>query len=168
MLPVRPDDRYRKTWKTSRSLHHPRPLLDLRLFRVGGYVAAGFVVTFNGAALFGGMIVMPPYFQLLRGAGIVETGLLLMSFSLGAAAMFPVAGRLTDRYGGGIVTVAGLVVTIVTTVPFALLPADMPLLAVEVLQVLSGVGLALASMPAASSAFAMVERHQIPDATGSR
>ena len=148
-----------------RSLRRPAPLLDLRLFRVGGYAAAGFVVMVNGAALFGGMIVMPLYFQLLRGEGIVGTGLLLMAFSLGAAAMFPVAGRLTDRYGGGVVTVTGLVVTIVTTVPLALLPADVPLLAVEVLQVLRGAGLALAGMPAAASAFAMVERHQIPDAT---
>lgn len=63
-------------------------------------------VLFNGAALFGGMIVMPLYFQLQRENGIVDTGLLLVAFSLGAAATFPVAGWLTDRYGGGLVATA--------------------------------------------------------------
>jgi EmrB/QacA subfamily drug resistance transporter len=148
-----------------RSLRSAAPLLDLRLFRNRVYATASFEVLFNGAALFGGLIVMPLYFQLQRQAGIVETGLLLTAFSLGAAATFPVAGRLTDRYGGGIVTVAGLVVTTVCTVPLALLPADLDLVTVEVLMVVRGIGLALSGMPAVSAAFATVSARQLPDAT---
>lgn len=58
---------------------------------------------FGGAALFGGLIVMPLYFQLQREQGIINTGLLLIAFSFSAAATFPIAGWLTDRYGGGII-----------------------------------------------------------------
>ena len=148
-----------------RSLRSAAPLLDLWLFRNRVYAAASFEVFFNGAAMFGGLIVMPLYFQLQRQAGIVETGLLLMAFSIGAAATFPVAGRLTDRYGGGIVTVAGLVVTTLSTVPLALLPADVDLVTVEALMVARGIGLALSGMPAVSSAFATVSARQLPDAT---
>jgi EmrB/QacA subfamily drug resistance transporter len=150
---------------TRRCLRRESPLLDLRLVRNRVYAAASFEVLFNGAALFGGMIVMPLYFQLQRQAGIVETGLLLMAFSLGAAATFPIAGRLTDRYGGGIVAAVGLIVTVASTIPFALLPADADLLLVEALQLVRGVGLALAGMPVVSAAFATVERHQLDDAT---
>jgi EmrB/QacA subfamily drug resistance transporter len=147
-----------------RSLRRSDPLLDLRLVRNPVFGAATTQMLFNGAALLGGMVVMPLYFQLMRGADIVATGLLLVAFSLGAAATFPIAGRLTDRYGGGAVATVGMVVTVLTTVPFALMPADVPLVWVELLQVLRGIGLALSGMPASSAALAAVERHQLPDA----
>jgi len=83
-----------------RSLRRESPLLDLRLVKNRVYAAASVEVLFGGAALFGGLIVMPLYFQLQREAGIVDTGWLLIAFSLGAAATFPIAGWLTDRYGG--------------------------------------------------------------------
>jgi len=65
----------------------------------------------------------------------------------------------------GIVASAGLIVTALSTVPFALLPADTNLVGVEALQVVRGIGLALAGQPAISAAFATVKRHQLPDAT---
>jgi MFS family permease len=46
---------------TRRSLRRKAPLLDLRLIKNRVYAAASFEVLFNGAALFGGMIVMPLY-----------------------------------------------------------------------------------------------------------
>ncbi len=148
-----------------RSLRREVPLLDLRLVKNRVYAAASLEVVFGGAALFGGLIVMPLYFQLQREQGIVATGLLLIAFSLGAAVTFPMAGWLTDRYGGGLVAAAGLSVTVASTIPFALLPADANLVAVEALQVVRGIGLALSGQPVISAAFATVKRHQLPDAT---
>ncbi|HYO18558.1 MAG TPA: DHA2 family efflux MFS transporter permease subunit, partial [Dermatophilaceae bacterium] len=83
-----------------RSLRRTSPLLDLRLFTNRVFAAAAFQMVFGGAALFGGMIVMPLYFQLQHQQPIVNVGLLLLPFGLGAAATFPLAGRLTDRFGG--------------------------------------------------------------------
>lgn len=148
-----------------RCVRRASPLLDLRLFTNRVFIAASAEVLFGGAALFGGMIIMPLYFLLQREHGIVETGLLLMAFSLGAAATFPIAGRLTDRYGGGLVTAAGLVVVVLSTVPFAFLPSDVNLVGVEALQVVRGIGLALSGMPAVSAAFSTVEKNQIADAS---
>lgn len=150
---------------TRRSLRHESPLLDLRLVKNRVYAAATVEVLFGGAALFGGLIVMPLYFQLQREQTIVATGLLLTAFSLGAAVTFPIAGWLTDRFGGGIVATAGLGITLVSTVPFAVLPADMNLISVEALQVVRGIGLALSGQPVISAAFATVKSHQLPDAT---
>jgi MFS family permease len=150
---------------TQRSLRHASPPLDLRLVSNRVYAAASVEVLFGGAALFGGLIVMPLYFQLQREAGIVDTGLLLVAFSVGAATTFPIAGWLTDKYGGGMVASIGLLVTVASTVPFALLAADAGLAGVETLQVVRGIGLALAGQPVLSAAFATVQRHQLPDAT---
>ncbi|PWJ46905.1 Major Facilitator Superfamily protein [Quadrisphaera granulorum] len=149
----------RRSWRSS------SPLLDLRLYRDRVYRAASVEVFFNGAALFGGLMVMPLYFQVLLGRDILETGLLLIAFSVGAAATFPLAGRLTDRYGGGCVATTGLLITAAATAPFAVLNADADLVAVESLQVLRGVGLALCGTPVVSTALATVQSHQLPDAT---
>lgn len=148
-----------------RSLRRRFPLLDLRLFTNRVYTAAAAQMVFGGAALFGGQIVMPLYFQLQRSQPIVDTGLLLLPFGLGAAATFPVAGRLTDRYGGGRVAAAGLAVTAAVTIPMALIGPDANLLGVEALQVLRGIGLALAGAPVVAAAMATVTKNQRADAS---
>ena len=79
----------------------PAPLLDLRLFRRATYAAASVVMFFLGAALFGAIILLPLYFQQLRGEDTISTGLLLAPQGLGMAIVMPFVGRLTDRIGGG-------------------------------------------------------------------
>lgn len=148
-----------------RSLRSADPLLDLRLSRNRVFASASTGVFFTSAALFGGLIVMPLYFQLQLGRGIVQAGLLLIAFSVGAAVTFPVAGRLADRYGGGIVTVAGLLVSIASTVPMALLPAAPDLVLVEVLQAIRGIGMALAGSPGVAAALSTVNDRQMADAS---
>jgi hypothetical protein len=67
------------------------------------------------------MIILPLYFELLRGKGVVGTGLLLLAYGAGAAIAMRTGGRLTDRLGGGITSVAGLIVTVSTTIRFVFL-----------------------------------------------
>jgi EmrB/QacA subfamily drug resistance transporter len=148
-----------------RSLHHQTPILDLRLFTNRVYAAAETSVFFTGAALFGGMIILPLYYELLRGKGLVATGLLLLAYGGGAALSMRLGGRLTDRFGGGVTAMAGLVVTAATTVPFVFLGAHAGLVGIEALQFLRGVGISLAGIPAVSAAYATVARDQLPDAT---
>ena len=52
-----------------------------------------------GAALFGGMILLPLYWQGVRHESVVDTGLLTAPQGLGMALVMPLAGRLTDRCG---------------------------------------------------------------------
>lgn len=148
-----------------RSLLTRTPLTDLRLFVNRVYAAAAAEIFLASAVLFGGLIVMPLYFQLQARQDIVDSGLLLMAFSLAAAATFPVGGWLTDRYSGGFVTVAGLLLSLASTVPMALLPADADLVTVVVLQIFRGVGMALSGSPGVSAALASVRRDQMADAS---
>ncbi|WP_338888629.1 DHA2 family efflux MFS transporter permease subunit [Rhodococcus sovatensis] len=148
-----------------RSLHGNGTLVDLRLLGNRRFAAASMEVFFAGAALFGGLIVMPLYFQIQLGVGIVDAGLLLMAFSLAAAVTFPPAGWLSDRFGGGLVAATGLAVTVAGTVPMVLLPETPNLVLLEFLQVARGVGLALAGSPGVSAALAAVRTHEIADAS---
>lgn len=148
-----------------RCLRTPAPLLNLRLYTNRVYSAAAVTSLFGGAALFGGLILLPLYFQLLHGESVVDTGLLLLGQGLGTALMMPIAGRLTDRFGGGVVATIGMIVTAASTVPLIFTDAGSNMIAVQAILVIRGFGTGLALIPAVSAAFATVRRDQIPDAT---
>jgi EmrB/QacA subfamily drug resistance transporter len=148
-----------------RSFRRDAPLLDLRLFQNRVFMAATASVVFTGIVLFGELIILPLYFQILRHEGVTGTGLLLISFGAGIATMMPVAGRLTDRFGGGIVSVGGLLVTVGSTMPLALLGGQSSLVLVEAILFAIGVGLGLSIMPAVSAAYVTIPPRSLPDAT---
>ena len=50
-------------------------------------------------AFFGALLLIPLYYQTVRGASALEAGLLLVPQGLGAMITMPLAGKLTDRYG---------------------------------------------------------------------
>ncbi|MCB0881894.1 MAG: multidrug efflux MFS transporter [Thermoleophilia bacterium] len=147
------------------ALRRDRPLLNVRLFANGGFGAASVTAFALGAALFGGMILMPLYEQGPRGHTALETGLLLAPQGLGAALSAPVAGRLTDRVGGGIVTLVGLTILCIGTIPLTRLGADTPQWQIMLALFVRGLGLAGSMMPAFAAAYATLSRADIPDAS---
>ncbi|MBO0874703.1 MAG: DHA2 family efflux MFS transporter permease subunit [Pseudonocardia sp.] len=141
------------------------PVLDLRLYRNPRYAAASATVGFTGAAMFGAGLLFPLYFQLGRGEGVLATGLLLITMSIGTSVALPLAGRLVDRYGGGPVSLAGGLATVATTVPFALLELSADQVLVQALLLVRGAALAAAVMPATTAAYQAVDAARLPDAT---
>src|SRR5215211_7869239 len=111
------------------------------------------------------MIIMPLYFQLVRGEDAVTTGLLMAPQGVGAALAMPLAGRFTDRVGGGRVAVVGLLVLTLGTIPFAFLAADSSYRVLALLLVVRGVGIGSAMMPAMAAAYATLDRAAVPRAT---
>ncbi|WP_433660151.1 hypothetical protein ACQPW1_46325 [Nocardia sp. CA-128927] len=83
-------------------------LLDVSMFRSPVFSSANAANLFNGASLFGSMLLLPLYFQLLHGQSLIVTGLSLATFGIGGIIALPIAGRLTDRYGGGVVAMVGM------------------------------------------------------------
>ena len=58
------------------ALRIDRPLLDVRLYKNRIFSAASLTTFALGASLFGAMILVPLYYQDVRGFSVVETGLL--------------------------------------------------------------------------------------------
>jgi EmrB/QacA subfamily drug resistance transporter len=148
-----------------RCLAVAHPVLDLRLFTNRVYAAATASVFFTGAALLGALILLPLYYQLLRHADVIQTGLLMLAVGGGTALSMPFGGLLTDRIGGGLISVVGLLVSAASILPMAFLPANASLVILEALQLVTGFGLGLAAMPALSVAYKTVPRDRLPDAT---
>jgi EmrB/QacA subfamily drug resistance transporter len=147
------------------ALHVKRPLLNLRLYARPTFSSASIAMFCIGAALFGGMILLPLYWQTIRHEDVVITGLLTAPQGLGAALVMPLSGKLTDRFGGGPLALFGVVLTALATIPFALMGAHTSILALCVAMLFRGFGIGFAFMPAMTAAFAALERHELSDAT---
>jgi EmrB/QacA subfamily drug resistance transporter len=147
------------------ALRTEEPLLDVRLFANRSFSSAAVTTFVLGASLFGAMLVMPLYFQLVRGEDAVTTGLLLIPQGVGAGLAMIVAGRLTDRIGGGRVALAGLGVTLLTTIPFTELTASTSYTAIGAAMVGRGFGIGLTMMPAMTAAYSRLRPSDIAHAT---
>ena len=147
------------------ALHARRPLLNLRLYRRPTFSSASVAMFLLGAALFGGMILMPLYWQEVRHESVIRTGLLVGPQGLGAAFVMPLAGKFTDRLGGGPLALFGILLTTIATIPFGLIGAHTSITWLCVALFVRGMGIGCAFMPAMTAAFAALERHELADAT---
>jgi len=147
------------------ALRVERPLLDVRLYANRVFGAASLTTFCLGAALFGAMILVPLYYQQVRGESVIVTGLLVGPQGLGMLATAPFNGRLTQRFGGGRVAIVGVSILCVSTIPFGFVGAHTSILAISLVLALRGMGIGLAFMPTMTAAFAALRTDQLSDAT---
>jgi EmrB/QacA subfamily drug resistance transporter len=141
------------------------PLLNLHLYKRPTFSSASAATFFLGAALFGGMILLPLYWQDVRHESVLNAGLLMAPQGLGMALVMPAAGRLTDQLGGGPLALLGVTITTLATIPFGMISATTSVAALSVTMLIRGAGIGLAFMPAMTAAFASLEKSELPDAT---
>jgi EmrB/QacA subfamily drug resistance transporter len=150
---------------TLHALHIPRPLLDVRLYANRVFAGASFTTFGLGGALFGAMILVPLYYQQVRGQNVIDTGLLNGPQGIGALIAMPIAGRLTERLGGGRVAVCGVSVLVLSTIPLALVGAHTSMVLISLVLVVRGLSIGFSFMPAMTAAFAAMRPDQLSDAT---
>jgi EmrB/QacA subfamily drug resistance transporter len=147
------------------SLRVARPLIELRLFRSRGFRAAAIATCLLGGVLFGALLVLPLYYQVDRGESALDAGLLLAPQGIGAALMLPISGRLTDRIGGGPVVVAGVILVVLATIPFAFVTDHTPYALLGGALFVRGLGLGASNQPTVAAAYALLDASQVPRAT---
>ncbi len=140
-------------------------LIDLSLFRDRAFAAASGTVFIFGVSLFGAMLILPLYYQIVRGESALDAGLLLAPQGLGAAMAMPVAGRLTDRLGAGRIVPFGVIVALIGTGAYTQLEADTSYTLLAVALWVRGIGLGMTMMPAMAAAYQTLSRAAVPRAT---
>ncbi|HYB30853.1 MAG TPA: MFS transporter, partial [Solirubrobacteraceae bacterium] len=138
------------------SWRSPNPLIDLRTFahtRAGA--AAGTFLLF-AISVFGTMLLVPLYFQAVRGASALQAGLLMAPGGFGAMLLMPVGGRLTDRYGPTWLPAAGLPLVAVGLIPFVFVGAHTSYVLLCGANFVQGLGMGLAMMPNMTAAMQAV------------
>jgi len=147
------------------ALRIERPLLDIRLYLNRVFAGAAFVNFGLGAALFGAMILVPLYYQEVRGQSVINTGLLTGPQGIGALIAMPLASRLTQRFSGGRVALGGILLLCVSTLPFTFIGAHTSIVAISLVLVVRGLSIGMCFMPAMSAAFSAMRPEQVSDAT---
>jgi len=147
------------------ALRVERPLLDVRLYSNRVFAGASFTTFGVGAALFGAMILVPLYYQEVRGLSVIDTGLLNGPQGIGALVAMPIAGRLTERFGGGRIALAGVSLLALSTIPFAFIGAGTSIILISLVLVVRGVSIGMSFMPAMTAAFTSMRPDQLSDAT---
>jgi Major Facilitator Superfamily len=147
------------------ALRVERPLLDIRMYANRVFAGAAFVNFGLGAALFGAMILVPYYYQSVRGQDVISTGLLTGPQGIGALVAMPLASRLTERFGGGRVALTGVSLLCLSTIPLTFIGAHTSIVAISGILVVRGLSIGMCFMPAMTAAFASMRPEQVSDAT---
>jgi MFS family permease len=82
--------------------------------------SASAVLFFSGFSLYGAMLLLPLFYQDVRGATTLGAGVMLVPQGVGTFMSRFVTGSNIDGFGSRILTVAGFVIVAAATVPFAL------------------------------------------------
>ena len=142
-----------------------RPLLDVKLYSNRIFSAASLTTFALGAALFGAMILMPLYYQQVRGESVIATGLLLGPQGIGMVLVGPFAPRLTERFGGGKVATVGVLILCLSSLPYVFIGVDTSIAFLSLMLLIRGAGIGLAFMPTMTVAYASLKKEQLSDAT---
>ncbi|MFZ0089374.1 MAG: DHA2 family efflux MFS transporter permease subunit [Solirubrobacteraceae bacterium] len=132
------------------------PLIDIRTFthtRAGA--AAGTFMLF-AIAFFGALLLIPLYYQSVRGVSALQAGLLLAPQGIGAMVTMPIAGRLTDRFGPNRLPAAGIPLLVIGIAPFAFVTAHTSYVLLCSFSVVLGLGMGVAMMPTMTAAMQAV------------
>jgi EmrB/QacA subfamily drug resistance transporter len=147
------------------ALRVEHPLLDIRMYANRVFAGAAFTNFTVAAALFGAMVLVPLYYQVVRGESVVTTGLLTGPQGLGALVAMPLASRLTQRFGGGRVALGGVSLLCLSTLPFTFITATTSIVAISLVLVVRGLSIGMCFMPAMTAAFGAMRPEQVSDAT---
>ncbi|GAA1849111.1 MFS transporter [Pseudonocardia ailaonensis] len=149
------------------ALRAESPLIDLRLYKNKVFASSSITLMLLVIAVFGGMLLMPLYLQLVRGESALDTGLLLAPQGLGAMLAMPVAGQLADRTGIGRIVPVGLALVGGAFVWLTGLEANTSYWHLSIALFVMGVGMGFTMMPTMTGALQTMRRASIPSASTS-
>ena len=129
------------------------PIIDLRLFGRQTFSASASLLFLSGLALYGAMLLLPLYYQQLRGQSVLVAGLLLAPQGLGMLLTRGQAGKLTDRIGARPVALMGLLLVMVGTLAYAQAGLHTSELLLGVSLVVRGAGLGAVTIPIMATAY---------------
>lgn len=142
-------------------------LLPLRLFGNRTIAVGAGASTILGIAMFGGLMTVPLYLQIVKGSSATMAGLQMIPFVFGIMSGSIIAGQLISRTGRyRIFPIIGSTLMVIALFLFSLVGADTPLWRTMLVMVLMGLGLGGNMQPMITAVQNAVSPREIGVATG--
>ncbi|MEU6232999.1 DHA2 family efflux MFS transporter permease subunit [Kitasatospora sp. NPDC047058] len=149
-----------------RALTAAEPLLDLRLLARRAFAGPAATIALFGCGYFGSMLLLPLYYQLVRGQSATDVGLLGIPQALATGLTMQCAGRLADRFAPGRIVLTGAAVATAGFLGFTVqVAAGTPYWHLIAALVVMGTGVGMTLMPAMAAATRSVAPAEVPAAT---
>jgi EmrB/QacA subfamily drug resistance transporter len=143
-------------------------IIPMRLFRDKTFSFISIVATLTGIAMFGGLVTVPLYLQIVKGSSPTEAGLELLPLTLGIALGSVVAGRTISKTGKyRIFPIIGSVVLAISFILAATVNPDTVYLFIALVSLLFGAGLGFVMQPTLIAAQNAVPKNDMGVATSS-
>lgn len=149
-----------------RQLHQAYPLLPVDLLRIPIFSLSICTSICSFWAQMLAMVSIPFYFQKTLGLSEIETGLLMTPWPLATMVMAPIAGRLVERFHGGMLGAIGLGVFALGLLLLALLPAAPSHLEIVLRMLVCGAGFGLFQSPNNHTILSSAPRQRSGGASG--
>src|SRR3954469_11718052 len=137
------------------------PLLDLRLFRNRNLAVSIITMFLFAVAFFGGLLLVPTYFQQIRGESVLKAGLLVAPQGIGAMLTMPIAGALSDKFPVGRIVPFGLVFIAAGMTGLTQITSTTSYTYLIVTLFVMGLGMGGTMMPIMTSALKTLTNHEV-------
>lgn len=148
-----------------RQFKQEEPLLNFNVYKYPMFALSSAISMVVNMAMFSGMILLPIYVQDIRGISPMDAGLLMLPGAVLMALMSPLTGRLFDKFGGRILAIMGLTITVVTTFAFSQLKMDTSYLSLLVIYSVRSVGMSMVFMPVSTNGLNQLPKRFYPHGT---
>lgn len=148
-----------------RQLHMEKPFIELRILKKARYRTAVLASVVMYMAVMASSILLPVYIQSVRGYSATVSGLVTMPGAIASAMLSPVSGKLYDKYGIKKVFLWGGILLTVSNLGMILIPAEIPLPAPAVLNVVRCAGIGCMMMPLVTWGMSCLEKEHTSDGT---
>jgi EmrB/QacA subfamily drug resistance transporter len=119
-------------------------ILPLRIFRDKVFSVTSVVAFLVGIAMFGGLVLMPLYLQIVKQESPTKAGLQMVAFMVGLMGSSLVVGRVMQRTGRyKVFPIFGTAIMFIGALLFSTLSVDTPIRQVMAFMVVMGIGLGL-------------------------
>jgi EmrB/QacA subfamily drug resistance transporter len=123
------------------------PLIDLRLFKNRTFTTSSLTLVLVAISVFGSFLLLPLYYQAVRGESALMSGVLLAPQGFGAMLAMPIAGQLADRTGSGRIVPFGLIAVILSVLGLTQVGAHTSYVRLSLDLFLFGIGMGFTMMP---------------------
>jgi EmrB/QacA subfamily drug resistance transporter len=147
------------------ALRKAHPLVEVRLFAKRSVASSSAALFFSGFSLYGAMLLMPLFYQDLRGATALTAGIMLVPQGIGSLLSRTVAGSNIDKYGSRVIVLIGCAIVAASTVPFAFAGPHTNSWLLALWMIIRGFGLGAVTMPLMVAGYVGLDKAQIPHAS---